>query len=695
MKSIKTKITAAIVVCSLICAVTISFLSISNSRNLSNADAEKELVLNSENAGAKINALISRIEQSVDTLTDISIERLDFSSFKNNNSYVTAYTDGLMEDFVKFSEHTDGTITAYIRYNPDFTEPTSGIFLTRNDTTAPFEGVTPTDFSMYEKDDLAHVGWYYIPVENKAPIWMDPYLNENINVYMISYVVPVYIDGTSVGIIGMDIDFGQITDYIDEVAIFDSGYSFLVNAEGKILHHKEISTGTDLAEYNNGELAEVKKFVMDDSNVGKILEYSYNGEKKYLAFTELSNGMKLVLTVPFDEIKASANKLSLQILGFLLLGIIISFVLGFIISNNIASPISRITKVIKQTAGLDFRKSDELDMLVKKNDETGTMAKAVGEMQEVLRQFVNDMNRVKDSLLAHMDSLDGVMRENNAVAEDNSATTQELAAGMEETTANTALIVDNVSAIRNNVNDIQSLSDAEQKKSREIKANARKLYEGTLTSTDKAMRIYGTMKARTEEAVEKSMVVAKINELTDNIRNISEQTNLLALNANIEAARAGEAGKGFAVVATEIGALASQTFQTVDDINAIVGEANDAVQNMTECIQVIMGFLEETVVQDYDAFKNVGEQYEKDAENFAVAMEQISTEVSDLNSKLTHIATTIETVNATIHESADGIGFIAEKSESAVAKTMEGYDHLKDSTDNIQRFKELIEGFEV
>ncbi|MCM1287317.1 MAG: methyl-accepting chemotaxis protein [Clostridium sp.] len=695
MKSIKTKITAAIVVCSLICAVTISFLSISNSRNLSNADAEKELVLNSENAGAKINALISRIEQSVDTLTDISIERLEFSNFKNNNSYVTAYTDGLMEDFVKFSEHTDGAITAYIRYNPDFTEPTSGIFLTRNDTTAPFESVTPTDFSMYEKDDLTHVGWYYIPVENKAPIWMDPYLNENINVYMISYVVPVYIDDTSVGIIGMDIDFGQITDYIDEVAVFDSGYSFLVNAEGKILHHKEISAGTDLAQYNNGELAEVKDFLMDNSNVGKTLEYSYNGEKKYLAFTELSNGMKLVLTVPFDEIKASANKLSLQILGFLLLGIIISFVLGFIISNNIASPISRITRVIKQTAGLDFRKSDELDMLVKKNDETGTMAKAVGEMQEVLRQFVNDMNRVKDSLLAHMDSLDGVMKENNAVAEDNSATTQELAAGMEETTANTALIVDNVSAIRDNVNDIQSLSDAEQKKSREIKANARKLYEGTLTSTDKAMRIYGTMKARTEEAVEKSMVVAKINELTDNIRNISEQTNLLALNANIEAARAGEAGKGFAVVATEIGALASQTFQTVDDINAIVGEANDAVQNMTECIQVIMGFLEETVVQDYDAFKNVGEQYEKDAENFAVAMEQISTEVSDLNSKLTHIATTIETVNATIHESADGISFIAEKSESTVAKTMEGYDHLKDSTDNIQRFKELIEGFEV
>lgn len=695
MKSIKTKITAAIVVCSLICAATISFLSISNSRNLSNSDAQKELVLNSENAGIRINALISRIEQSVDTLTDISIERLDFSKFQNNNNYVTAYTDGLMEDFFKFSEHTDGAITAYIRYNPDFTDPTSGIFLTRNDTTAPFESVTPTDFSMYDKDDLAHVGWYYIPVENKAPIWMDPYLNENINVYMISYVVPVYIDGTSVGIIGMDIDFGQITDYIDDVSVFDSGYSFLVNSEGKIMHHKEIPVGTDIAEYNGGELAKLKDFLMDNSNIGKTMEYSYKGEKKYVAFTELSNGMKLVLTVPVDEIEANANKLSLQILGFLFLGILISAVLGFFISKNIASPISRITHVIKRTAGLDFRKSDEIDILVKKNDETGTMAKAVVEMQDVLRQFVNDMNKVKDSLLNNMDSLDGVMKENNAVAEDNSATTQELAAGMEETTTNTALIVDNISAIRNNANDIQSLSDEEQKKSREIMTRARKLYEDTISSNDKAMRIYGTMKARTEEAVEKSKVVAKINELTNNIRSISEQTNLLALNANIEAARAGEAGKGFAVVATEIGALASQTFQTVDDINAIVGEANDAVENMTECLYVIMGFLEETVVQDYDAFRNVGEKYEKDAKSFADSMEQISTEISDLNHKLSHIAETIETVNATINESAEGVSFIAEKSESAVTKTMEGYDHLKDSTDNIKRFKELIEGFEV
>ena len=39
------------------------------------------------------------------------------------------------------------------------------------------------------------------------------------------------------------------------------------------------------------------------------------------------------------------------------------------------------------------------------------------------------------------------------------------------------------------------------------------------------MKIYATMKERTGEAIEKSQVVAKINELVEDIRNISSQTN--------------------------------------------------------------------------------------------------------------------------------------------------------------------------
>lgn len=695
MKSIRMKITAAVVFCSLISAVVISLLSITNSRNMSNAAAEKELILNCENTGSEVNALISRIEQSVDTLTDIALERLDFSKFQNNDAYVTQYTNELMEDFVKFAEHTDGAICAYIRYNPDFTDPTSGIFLTRTNTQEAFESVTPTDFSMYEKDDYAHVGWYYIPVVNKAPIWMDPYLNENINVYMISYVVPLYVDGTSVGILGMDIDFSQITDFADSVTAFDTGYSFIVSATGNMLYHKEIDSGTDLATYNNGELSAVKDYILDSANQRNTLNYSYQGESKYLTFVELKNGMKLVLTAPLKEIKAEADLLSTQIFGSLVIGILISAVFGIIISNTIAKPIKRITEIIMLTAQLNFHKAADIDQLMKKRDETGKMAKAVYEMRGALRKLVNDMEQVKDSLVNNMDLLDHIMKENNAVSEDNSATTQKLAEGMEETTASTTMIANNINAIQNNVQDIQELSEKEQQASKEIMTRARELRDNTIASNEKAMQIYQTMRGRTDEAVEKSKVVARIDELTENIREISSQTNLLALNASIEAARAGDAGRGFAVVATEIGTLANQTVQTVDDINRIVGEVNEAVNNMMDCIQVIMKFLEETVVTDYSAFSHVGERYEKDAESFAGSMQQIYAEISDLSNKLSDIVQAVGNMNHTIIESTGGVNLIAEKSELAVTKTLEGYDHLRESEENLKLLKKLIERFEV
>ena len=695
MKSIRMKITVAIVICSLITASIISLLSISDTRKLSTAAAEKQLVLTCENTGEEINALISRIEQSVDTITDISMERLEFSKFKNNNEYEKAYTNGLMGDFFTFAEHTDGAITAYIRYNPEFTEPTSGIFLTRNDTESAFESVTPTDFSMYDPTDLAHVGWYYLPVQNKAPLWMDPYLNANINVYMISYVVPLYENGTSVGILGMDIDFRQLTDLVDKSIAFDSGYSFVVSSTGNILHHKELEAGTDLAEYNNGELASVKEFLLDSTNQGKTLQYSLNGDEKYLAYVELKNGMKLVLTAPVEEINAEANALSVQILLFLVVGIIIAIILGVLIGSTIAKPIKRITEIIKQTAQLNFHRTSDIDKMMKIHDETGVMAKAVHEMRSVLRELVNNMENVKDDLVENMQRLDDVMKENNSISEDNSATTQELAAGMEETTASATMIVSNIDAIKTNVEDIRGLSEREQQESKAIMARARELRDNTNASNEKAMGIYEDMKVRTEEAIEKSKVVAKINELTENIRSISSQTNLLALNANIEAARAGEAGRGFAVVATEIGALANQTFQTVDGINEIVNDVNDAVSNMTNCIQVIMSFLEETVVTDYNVFGQVGERYENDARSFAEAMQHIYSEISELNRKITEIVDAMEGVNYTITESATGVNMIAEKSGVAVSKTLEGYDHLRESETSLQLLKEFIERFKV
>ena len=136
------------------------------------------------NVSSEINACLSRVAQSVNTVSDIAMADLDdFGKFQTDSAYVADFTAKMEQVLMNASSNTEGAVCSYLRYNPDFTEPTSGLFMTRNSTEEPFQSVTPTDFSVYDKTDMEHVGWYYTPVNNGAATWMSPYYNANVGIY--------------------------------------------------------------------------------------------------------------------------------------------------------------------------------------------------------------------------------------------------------------------------------------------------------------------------------------------------------------------------------------------------------------------------------------------------------------------------------------------------------------------------------
>lgn len=88
--------------------------------------------------------------------------------------------------------------------------------------------------------------------------------------------------------------------------------------------------------------------------------------------------------------------------------------------------------------------------------------------------------------------------------------------------------------------------------------------------------------AKTKQVSEKlADDIENVVYLLKSINDIAFSTNILALNASIEAARAGDAGKGFSVVASEVGNLANRSRETVNEIQAVIGEVNTSVQSMT------------------------------------------------------------------------------------------------------------------
>lgn len=692
MRSIKARILAAVIVCTLLTSLICGGVSIINSRKTVYQDSQKEMQYACANQAELLNAQMSRVEQSVNTAYNVVLQQLtDVQAFKTDKSYVDNFTMIMEQMLYEIGGNTEGALTAYIRYNPEFTEPDSGVFWSRSSDAEKFEALVPTDFSMYSPDDLEHVGWYYIPVKNGKPTWMDPYLNSNINVYMVSYVIPIVMDGESIGIIGMDIDFDKFTATVKSATVFETGSAFLVNPNGNIAYHKAIEAGTPVSQADaSGVIAGT---LADAASEGQPINYTYQGELKDMCYQTLTNGMKYVLTAPESEMKSAASRITTLIVIGMLIAAAISVVIGVIMGMVITRPITQINEIVSNTAQFNFAKNANSDKLCKRQDESGSMANSLREMRASLRAMVLDIKTTYSDLDDTLEKLSDTTARVKSMSGENTETTQGLAAAMQETAAAMETVNNTVSQIKERAQVIRDNSIEGEKTSLESKQRAGNLKNTTGEAQNKTTQMYRGVQEKSAEAMEQARAVEKINQLTQSILDISGQTNLLALNASIEAARAGEAGRGFAVVADEIGGLASQTSSTVSNINGITTEVNQAVENMESCLQEILAFLEETVLKDYSDFMGVAEKYTQDASDFEENMKAIGVEVETLLSAIVEIADSVNNITVTVSEAANNISNIAKKTLD-VSQLVEGNAELMDTnSENVVKLKNIVDMF--
>ena len=663
--SIRNKLITLVLSCSLISIWITALLSVTTATSISKKDCNQIMGHQMHAVSTELEASMHMISQSVDTMANICLNQItDFEKFKTDSNYVTEYTKQIEQTAFEFAKNTDGALTCYVRYNPEFTEPTSGLFLTRDSADSEFKSVTPTDFSMYDKDDLEHVGWYYVPVNNEKPTWMDPYLNANINVYMISYVVPIYVDGVSVGIVGMDIDFSAITGLLDDFKLFDSGYAYLASSSDTVLYHPSAEVGTNRSE------------IKEDGRV--TLE------------TELVNGMKLITSVPQSEVNAKAQELTLKISYASFASLAIAFIICMIFSTRLVKPLKNITGEVLHMADLSFEPNDTVNKIANKKDETGEIAKGVQKLQEHMRTLVNEIENARNNLEQNTNTLYTTSEKINEMCSENSSVMQELAAGMEENTTAMTDVNDNISAINENAEEINSLSEKGATTARGVYARAQNLQRSTKDAITITETMYTEVKEKSMQALEQAKAIDKINDMIHAITEISEQTTLLALNASIEAARAGEAGKGFAVVASEIGTLANQTLGTVQNIDQTVSDVVTAVTNMSDCLQNTTEFLETKVLSGYSGFMDISDQYAKDADEYKNSMTLIQSSISELTNAMNHISETMSEITSNITEGSSGISGIAERTSQMAEVTVENSQQAENSRESLDELKNVI-----
>ena len=417
MKSIQEKITLLTTIAILMVALIVGGTAIYTLGQAGEYNSAQILYLTCEKEADTINRRLLDTEEAVNILADYAEERLfSVEKLANDDAYRDSYTVQLSNLFTNIAENVPGTVSYYVRYNPDIMPSTSGLFYRRSSLDDEFEWTEPTDIKAYSKDEDGRVIWWYRPVENAAPTWIEPYYNENIDQNLISYVVPLYENNVLLGIAGMDIDYNDLVNQVRAIKCYNTGYAALVNDQGDTVYNPNFDPGTALSDIN---LRGIVSF--SEQSSGEFpLSYFLGETKKMLSYTTLANGMKLVITAPQSEIMAMSNSLMRRVIVSTVLVLVTFLFLTIMVSRRITGPLKTLAHVAREINDGKL----EVTFPGETNDEIGDLVHAMEKMVHHLKHHIDDLNS-----LAYHDSLTGVK---NKTAYDDAASKLDMSEGEKE-----------------------------------------------------------------------------------------------------------------------------------------------------------------------------------------------------------------------------------------------------------------------
>lgn len=375
MKSIRTKMTLVTIIAIAASISVAALLGVTAIKDVGTNDARQTLILLCECGQKNLDAYFASVEQSVGMVSGYVEEDLE----NLPDERIDEHLERVREIFARAADKTTGALTYYYRLDPEVFPDSPGFWYVATKDKEGFTEHANTDISLYDTDDTSQLVWFTIPKNKPGPTWQTPYITDNLDERVISYSAPVYKDGRFIGVIGIEIDYVTLAEQVDNITLYDHGYAFVDDSEGNLVYHPHIdafSAETSLADLS-----------LTSQSKTTFYTFTFQGVKKQACWLPLTNGMRLNVCVPVDEI----NKVwTTWVRDISFLFCILMVVFAFItlrVTSTITHPLIKLTELAKRASEGDYTVMEVSNA----DREVSILAEAFNTLVKHLEAYIGDL----------------------------------------------------------------------------------------------------------------------------------------------------------------------------------------------------------------------------------------------------------------------------------------------------------------
>ena len=257
--------------------------------------------------------------------------------------------------------------------------------------------------------------WYTRPWEVGAPVWIGPIDDlERHGSDIITFCLPLStLDGQRVGVMGVDVSVGLLSEVIKDAKPSPNSYAMLLNGDGEFIVHPTLTTPDSTTEYNPITTIpeEIRKPMLAGETGYKKIKHEQHSDyifyKPFVRKNAPARAMEalnwsIAIVYPEDDIMGDYNRLLNYVLAIAIVGMILLLVLCQIITHHQLSPLLMLTEAAHRIANGHY---DETIPDSPHKDEVGRLQDHFKKMQLSLAVHISELEKLNTQLRERNETL--------------------------------------------------------------------------------------------------------------------------------------------------------------------------------------------------------------------------------------------------------------------------------------------------